>query len=51
MIPKLEVRQLTRITWSLVSKATLRSREKKRGTPVVNFMIDRIEKVNRKGFS
>jgi len=30
MTPKLEVRRLRRITWSLVSKAALRSRDRRR---------------------
>jgi len=29
-MPKLEVRRLRRITWSIVSKAALRSRERSR---------------------
>ena len=59
MMPKLEVRRLRRIAWSMVSKAAwsmvskaaLRSRERKGGKTIVNCMIDRIKEVNERGFS
>jgi len=51
MMPKLEVRQLTRMVWSIVSNAALRSREKKSGKPIISYMVDKIKEVNMRGFS
>jgi len=51
MMPKLEVRQLKRMLWSIVSNAALRSREKKSGKPIISCMVDRIKEVSERGFS
>jgi len=51
MMPKLEVRRLRRMVWSIVSNAALRSREKKSGEPIISCMVDRIKEMNERGFS
>jgi len=54
-IPKLKVRRLRSIVWSMVSKTALtsrvreREREKKGGKAIDSCMVDRVEKVNETG--
>jgi len=50
-MPKLEVRRLRRMVWSIESNAKLWLREKKIGEPIISCMVDRIKQVNERGFS
>jgi len=48
-MPKLEVRRLRRMLWSIVSNAALR--EKMSGESIISCMVDRIKDVNERSFS
>jgi len=57
-MPKLEVRRLRRMVWSIVSNAALRSKERERerelksGESIIGcIMVNRIEEVNERGLS
>jgi len=52
MMLKLEVRQLRRMVWSIVSNAALRSRERRVSSPLSgSCMVDGIKEVNERGSS